>query len=305
MSDIRTIQINFLKMSEYFKNNLVFLRELKGENQTQSATALGLTRSTYANYEIGENEPKANIILKIIGHFGVSFEELMSSDLSKARFSYKDGVLKSDKKSKVLGKVSGKFLEKSGESEANAAPVADLMPKVITVDSRGEENMVLVPIKAAAGYLNGHGDMAFIQSLPAYRLPGYNNGTFRMFEVKGASMHPTLNEGDICICKWVESLDSIRNDRIHVVISKSDGIVVKRVLNRVQTDNKLILKSDNIKDKHEYPNMIIEPSEVLELWYVVAYISHVMKSPSEIYNRVIDLEGRLTIMDDKLKKAGL
>ena len=285
-------------MSDFFKNNLVYLRELKGENQTQLATALGLTRSTYANYEIGENEPKANIILKIIGHFGVSFEDLMSKDLSKARLAPKVSVLNSDNKGKVSGKLSGKFSDKSVENEDKKS----LIPKVVTVDIRGEENMVLVPVKAAAGYLNGYGDQAFIQTLPAYRLPGYNNGTFRMFEVKGASMHPTLNDGDIIIAKWVETLDNIRNDRIHVVISKADGIVVKRVLNRIETDNKLILKSDNIEHKYNYPNIILEPSDVLELWYAVAFISHVMKSPSEMYNRIIDLEGRLTLLEHNAKK---
>jgi transcriptional regulator with XRE-family HTH domain/signal peptidase I len=280
--------------------NLIFLRKRENLKQSEMLTVFGVQNFTWSDYERGKSTPPIDLILKISDYFLIDVSDFVTKDLSELRFTSNPDI----ENTEVKGKITGKILPPTGESEVNAAPVVDLMPKVITVDSRGEENMVLVPIKAAAGYLNGHGDMAFIQSLPAYRLPGYNNGTFRMFEVKGASMHPTLNEGDICICKWVESLDSIRNDRIHVVVCH-DGIVVKRVLNRVQTDNKLILKSDNIKDKHEYPNMIIEPSEVLELWYVVAYISHVMKSPSEIYNRVIDLEGRLTIMDDKLKKAGL
>ena len=179
------------------------------------------------------------------------------------------------------------------------------MPKVVTVDSRGEDNMVLVPVKAAAGYLNGYGDQAFIQTLPAYRLPGYNNGIYRMFEVAGLSMHPTLNDGDILITRAVETLDGIVNDRIHVVVTLNDGIVVKRVLNRVKTDNKLILKSDNVKDRHEYPNMVIDPTEVREIWFVVACISRIMKSPTEMYERITNVEGELTIVLDKLRKAGL
>ncbi len=284
--------------------NLIYLRKRENLKQSEMLTVFGVQNFTWSDYERDRSTPPIDLILKISDYFLIDIKDLLTKDLSEVSFGNKSDTEKTEIKGKVSGKITGKVLPQTGENENKPVPVVELMPKVVTVDSRGDENMILVPVKAAAGYLNGYGDMAFIQTLPAYRIPGYNNGTFRMFEVKGASMHPTLNEGDICICKWVETLDNIRNDRIHVVVCH-DGIVVKRVLNRVQTDNKIILKSDNIKDKHEYPNMIIEPSEVLELWYVVAYISHVMKSPSEIYNRVIDLEGRLTIMDDKLKKAGL
>lgn len=292
-------------MSDFFKNNLVYLREIKGENQAQCATALGLTRSTYANYEVGENEPKAKVLLKILGHFGISFEDLMSKDLRNVNLNENEGDKKSEENVNLNVNHRVNLNVEKGQKEEKQALVVNLMPKVVTMDSRGEENMVLVTAKARAGYLNGYGDPAFISSLAAYRLPGYNNGIYRMFEVAGLSMHPTLNDGDLLITRCVETLDGIVNDRIHVVVTLNDGIVVKRVLNRVQTDNKLILKSDNIKDKHEYPNMVIHPTEVREIWFVVAYISRIMKSPTEMYERITNVEGELTIVLDKLRKAGL
>ena len=81
-------------MSDFFKFNLVYLREIARENQTQCSTALGLTRSTYANYEIGENEPKAKVLMKILGHFNVSFEELMSNDLRNVNQNKKSDTKK-------------------------------------------------------------------------------------------------------------------------------------------------------------------------------------------------------------------
>jgi transcriptional regulator with XRE-family HTH domain len=69
-------------MSELFKINLVFLREKLQEKQQETAAALGLTRSTYANYETGANLPKADVLAKILGHFSVTFEQLMFLDLS-------------------------------------------------------------------------------------------------------------------------------------------------------------------------------------------------------------------------------
>jgi DNA-binding XRE family transcriptional regulator len=76
-------------MPEYFSNNLVFLREKKGETQTETATALGFSRSTYVNYEVGANVPKLDAIMKIIGHFSVSFEDMTKVDLRNVNLNGK------------------------------------------------------------------------------------------------------------------------------------------------------------------------------------------------------------------------
>ena len=70
-------------MADFFKTNLIFLREKRDESQAETAIGLNLSRSTYANYETGENYPKADILLKILGHYGVTFEEIMNVDLTK------------------------------------------------------------------------------------------------------------------------------------------------------------------------------------------------------------------------------
>ncbi|ULT44155.1 helix-turn-helix transcriptional regulator [Niabella defluvii] len=66
------------------------MRERKSEKQADTATALGLSRSTYANYEAGHNLPKADVLLKIISHFGVPFEIIMTEDLRKKCKKYFD-----------------------------------------------------------------------------------------------------------------------------------------------------------------------------------------------------------------------
>ena len=85
-------------MLPLFAKNLVFLREKKGENQSETASALNLSRSTYANYETGANLPKVDIAVKIIGHFGVTFEDLMQTDIQDVYLSEK----KSDTKNKLV-----------------------------------------------------------------------------------------------------------------------------------------------------------------------------------------------------------
>lgn len=71
------------------------------------------------------------------------------------------------------------------------------VPQVVTVDSHTEDNIVLVPEKAQAGYLNGFNNPKFIEKLPSYRLPNMNNEVFRMFQVAGFSMVPSLHDKSI------------------------------------------------------------------------------------------------------------
>lgn len=108
---------NFIKMSDFFKENLIFLRELKNETQSDTALVLGLSRSTYANYEAGENLPKADTMMKIIGHFGVSFEKIMSENLKMGKDNETAKKQKSSSKGKDSGKDSGRDSAPNSDSE--------------------------------------------------------------------------------------------------------------------------------------------------------------------------------------------
>ncbi|MFP5039423.1 helix-turn-helix domain-containing protein [Parasediminibacterium sp. JCM 36343] len=296
--------------TKYFPTNLKFLRKNIGISQADIALQLDKRSTAISSWENGLSEPGIADLYKISNIFGIYVGDLIGKDLSSvlvhtAVVAKEESIVQPvEKLYPVYNEDNNKLSMASDyETKYERTPFgSSYVPKVVTVDSNGQENMVFVPVKARAGYLSGYGDQEFIQNLPAYRLPGYSNGTFRMFEVAGLSMYPTFNDRDIIIAKFVESLDSIRDDRVYTVVTKEGGIVVKRVLNRIATDKKLILKSDNVKDKAEYPNMVVDPSDILELWYCVAYISRVMRNPSEMYTRVIDLEGRLTLMEERMKK---
>ncbi|WP_346236116.1 S24 family peptidase [Niabella insulamsoli] len=188
---------------------------------------------------------------------------------------------------------------KKGEIQYQVKEV--FKPVMVTVDHQGRENIVMVPVKARAGYLNGYGDPEFIQSLPAYRLPGLHNGVFRMFEVQGLSMYQTLYDKDIVIGSFVEQARDIRDDRVHILVTKDHGIVIKRVLNRVSNDGVLILKSDNYKDRHLYPPIVLHPEDILEVWYCKMRLTPQFGTP-DLYTRLVDLEGRLTLLENSAPK---
>ncbi|NER14235.1 transcriptional regulator [Leptobacterium flavescens] len=173
------------------------------------------------------------------------------------------------------------------------------IPQVIAVDQDGEENVVYVPIKARAGYLDGYGDPGYIETLPSFRMPHLTNGTYRCFEVQGNSMVRTFFDGDLVFGKYVEDLEDVKDGRVYVIVSKNDGIVLKRVINRIRERGKLILKSDN-KDGN-YPTYTVDAEEIDEIWYVTMFASKQMPEPVDVYDRLHDLESKIIILEEQLR----
>ncbi|MEO8255630.1 MAG: helix-turn-helix domain-containing protein, partial [Flavobacterium sp.] len=169
------------------------------------------------------------------------------------------------------------------------------VPQVVTIDSSQKDNVILVPVKARAGYLDGYYKPEFIQTLPTFRLPGINNGIFRMFEVKGESMNQTLPNKSIAVGEWVENwIEDIKDGRIYIIVYDDgdkfeDGIIIKRCLNRIKKYNNLLCKSDNL-DRSDYPNISIDPSYIKEVWELKGAFKFDFPDPSNLFKRIDDLE---------------
>ena len=167
------------------------------------------------------------------------------------------------------------------------------LPTVVTVDFEGNDNIVMVPVKARAGYLLGYGDVEYMSELPTYSIPKLQNGTFRAFEVDGHSMIPTVTHGDIVFAEWCERFDDIIDDSVYVIITKTDGIVIKRLLNRILQYGFIVAKSDSITNKLQYPNLNIQPSDIIELWCAKMHLGADFSTPHSIWDRINDLEASL------------
>ncbi|MBS7334226.1 MAG: helix-turn-helix domain-containing protein [Weeksellaceae bacterium] len=234
----------------------------------------------------------------------VSGEFLLTGDISLLKRNmqnllHKESVTNSVTFSEETKNVKNVTLDKVNEEEA---PYYGKMPQVVTVDKQGNDNVVLVPVKAHAGYLTGFGDPTYIKKLPTYNLPNIKNGTFRMFQVNGHSMHPTLHDKSYVVGEWVENwVKDIKDNRLYIVVAESDnaeGVLIKRVLNRLKKYGNLYLKPDNRK---EYYNITLQPDEIKEVWEVKLYIGWELPDPAVLYDRVCDLEADIEYLKDKLK----
>lgn len=276
-------------MSDYFASNLSYLRDIKKENQEQTATALGLTRSTLANYEAGSNMPKLDVLEKIIGHFGVSFEDLVATDLRNVHLNQSSGVKK-----------------KRQNVHLNVHPNVHLKPTFqdvrITVEAPKEggkvANSLTVPITdisvaAGAGVYNED----YITNVDSVRLPVRflkKSATYLCVKIKGSSMAPTLLDGGYVIIRLLDRSEwaKMPDERVFVVASKEGKAYLKRVKNRFK-NGFIVLRSDN-PDYIHFPSINLDANEINSIWEVEWYFTAKMPNMTDdLFERVRRLEDRL------------
>jgi len=139
--------------------------------------------------------------------------------------------------------------------------------------------------------------------LPKFSLPVLpKDGTYRAFEIAGDSMLPLVS-GTIVIGKYLDAISHLKNGKTYVVVTKSEGLVYKRVFNYLEEKGKLFLVSDNTS----YSAYEINPEEVMELWEAKAFISMEFPDPQSADELSLDqlamMIGSLKNDIDDLKKS--
>lgn len=138
----------------------------------------------------------------------------------------------------------------------------------------------LVKEEAHAGYIDQCSDEGYINTLDVYKIPGFENGNYRLFEVEGDSMLPTIRPRETVITEQVKDIIQLENGSVCVVVTK-DGIVAKRLFRHETTPVSYLFKSDN----PEYKTYTIHADDILEVWHVKAKISSITDQESYIQNQ--------------------
>ncbi|MFN8322823.1 MAG: LexA family transcriptional regulator [Chitinophagales bacterium] len=247
---------------DFIATNMKFLRKLKSWTQNDLAEELNIKRSLIGAYEEGRARPTYEVLYDLSKVFKYSIDQLITKDLRQTEKVpiFSEDQLKSD--------VTGK----------------NLRILAITVDKKENENIEMIPVKAAAGYLNGYTDPTFIKELNKFRLPFLPAGTYRAFEIKGDSMLPIL-PGSVIVGEYIDNWKQIKDGHTYIILSKHDGIVFKRVFNQVEENGTLILRSDNTS----YPAYPIKIDEVLEVWKAVLNISYLNKGSDMSFQNIMQL----------------
>jgi DNA-binding XRE family transcriptional regulator/SOS-response transcriptional repressor LexA len=246
-----------------FHYNLRQLRKRAGLTQGGLADKLNLKRAVIGAYEEGRAEPKIENLIKIASFFNRTVDEVVGGIIDLNNPTQKKDRLR------ILA---------------------------ITVNEQSKENIEVVAARAQAGYLSGYSDPEYITSLPKMSVPYLKGGTYRAFEIEGDSMHPTLETGDMVICKFIENYTWIQDHAMYVVVS-DEGIVVKRIKTH-KSQNTLELISDN----KYYPPYKVHLNTVREIWQVQSRMTTHIGSSDDLHKRLNKLEELVWSLQEKLKK---
>lgn len=211
-------------------------------------------------------------------------------------------------KTKLSGKVISELLRQFkinplwlfGESDAKHLDTAktSVIPKVVTVDSQDNENMVLVNAKAAAGYPQNIQDTSWYEQLPAFDLPipEFRNATYRGFQVEGDSMLPNLYPGDWVMARAIEHIDHVSPNKMYVVVLQ-DSVMVKKIEKRPNSNN-ITLVSTN----ENYPPYDIKPFQIQEIWEVSSKLTFDL-NPASNHGLLKQLQASMDELKQQLKST--
>ena len=190
-------------------------------------------------------------------------------------------------KTKLSGKVVVELIKQFqlnplwiyGESQVQFIKnvVVSTIPKVVTIDAAGNDNMVLVNAKAAAGYPQNISDSSWYKQLPAFDLPipEFRNATYRGFQVEGDSMLPNLKPNEWVLARAVESLDHVNHNKIYVVVLY-DSVMVKKIYRQSGAKNLSLISINESYNPYE-----ISTDQIQEIWQVSSKISFGVEEPAD------------------------
>ena len=216
------------------------LRKQCGWTQQELAFRLGLKRAALGAYEEGRAEPRLATAQMMAEQFGLTLDGLLSEEAT------------------------------AGERRAKGRQLRVL---TVTVDAAAEqERVAVIPVKAAAGYLDGYGDPEWVGGQRTLGLPlaeVSQDRSYRLFQIEGDSMLP-VPSGSYILADYVEDWTTVGGMSPHIVVTRDQGIVFKRVENRLDKETRdFLLVSDN----PEFPAIPVKSEDLCEVWQARGYLS--------------------------------
>jgi transcriptional regulator with XRE-family HTH domain len=241
--------------------NLKYLRKLRGWTQEEFAQKLRIKRSLLGAYEEERAEPRIDILEVVADMFKLTLDDLLRKDVSDTKANY------------IAKRRAQKIM------------------------ANGRVDIPFVPVKAAAGYLSGYADPEFVDELNTFTLPMLAGGDYRAFEIVGDSMMPTPS-GSVIVGERIQNLDEVKTNQTYIVISKTDGIVYKRIMRNNRQKNKLTFVSDN----PTYQPYVVNAEDILEVWQAQMIISKANTQQRWDVNQLAGLVNNLQQQVSVLKK---
>ncbi|UII20033.1 XRE family transcriptional regulator [Fulvivirga ligni] len=260
-----------MRESKFQPERVTMLRELLQMSQVKFAERINISQGALSQIENGKSQISLDTLRSISNELNVNCNWLVNGN----------------------GDI---FQQEEDEDDATA----DRRNEKVSIElvHEGDSIIPLVKEEAHAGYIGGYNNPEYLKTLDVYKIPGYQNGNYRLFEIEGESMIPTIYPREIVICSHVEDPTRIENGTLCVIVT-SDGIAAKRVYFYENDKSLFILKSDNSKFK----TYSIQDKKVSEIWKIEAKITSVFVESGLVdAKRIEKLENNLETLKNEVKK---
>jgi hypothetical protein bfra3_16308 len=139
----------------------------------------------------------------------------------------------------------GPMLKSISVEEISTKPMADALPLVMPT--------------AIGGYGNSAFNFTDRDVKEYYVIPKFKHKQVDfMIEVEGSSMYPKYNSGDVVACCIIKDSKFIQWNKAHVVATREQGIIIKRIKPSDNKDTLLMVSDNQSYDPFEVPKEEIE-----------------------------------------------
>lgn len=130
---------------------------------------------------------------------------------------------------------------------------------------KSDRGIPLIPVDAMAGFLSGDCNAVMEYECEYYHIPSFRGAEF-MIPVKGSSMQPKYNSGDIVACKRLP-LDTFFLWHKVYVVDTEQGVLIKRI-DKADNDEYIKLVSEN----PDYQPVELHRSHIFSIAAVIGLI---------------------------------
>lgn len=132
-------------------------------------------------------------------------------------------------------------------------------------------NILFTTTQAFAGSTVG-ADSFIREENDFFRIPGLIGNGFVAFPINGNSMTPVINDGDVVICREVESVASIRDNKIYAI--KNNGQMWVKYVQKIPNSKGRIAQLKLVSANHlEHDPFVEEVGEYTRIYEVVRRLS--------------------------------
>lgn len=132
-------------------------------------------------------------------------------------------------------------------------------------------NILFTSVEAFAGSTVDVGSFAR-EEHQFFSIPDLRGSGLVAFPIHGNSMEPIIQDGDVIVCRELQSLNEIRDNKVYAV--KNNGKIWVKYVQKITDKNNRIVKLKLISANHlEYDPFVEDVNEYTRLYQVVRKIS--------------------------------